>query len=83
MCGRRMIGRYKNESTVNVVSKVEEIAKRKGVSMARVAVAWVLSKRHVTAPIVGTTSLGNLEDILGERTFDISAPVVGAEGNIG
>ncbi|TBU29246.1 Aldo/keto reductase [Dichomitus squalens] len=60
-----MIGRYKTESTVKVVSKVEEIAKRKGVSMAQVAVAWVLSKPHVTAPIVGTTSLANLQDILG------------------
>ncbi|TBU44937.1 Aldo/keto reductase [Dichomitus squalens] len=60
-----MIGRYKAESTMKVVSKVEEIAKRKGVSMAQVAVAWVLSKPHVTAPIVGTTSLANLEDILG------------------
>ena len=61
-----MIGRYKTESTVQVVSKVEEIAKRKGVSMAQIAIAWVLSKPHVTAPIVGTTSLANLEDILGQ-----------------
>ena len=47
--------------------RVEEIAKRKGVSMAQIAVAWVLAKPGVTAPIIGTTSLSNLEDILGER----------------
>ena len=34
--------------------------------MAQVAVAWILAKPHVTAPIVGTTSLNNLEDILGK-----------------
>ena len=33
--------------------------------MAQIAMAWVLSKPGVTAPIVGTTSLANLEDILG------------------
>ena len=33
--------------------------------MAQVALAWVLSKPGVTAPIVGTTSLANLEDLLG------------------
>ena len=34
--------------------------------MAQIAIAWVLSKPGVTAPIVGTTSLSNLEDILGK-----------------
>lgn len=45
---------------------VEEIAKKKGISMAQVAIAWSLSKPGVTAPIVGTTSLDNLKDIIGE-----------------
>ena len=35
--------------------------------MAQIAVAWVLAKPGVTAPIVGTTSLDNLADILGTR----------------
>ena len=33
--------------------------------MAQVAVAWVLSKEGVTAPIVGSTSVKHLLDILG------------------
>ena len=33
--------------------------------MAQVAIAWSLSKDGVTAPIVGTTSLSNLKDIIG------------------
>uniref|UniRef100_A0A5K1K6Q8 Cell surface hydrophobicity-associated protein n=1 Tax=Ganoderma boninense TaxID=34458 RepID=A0A5K1K6Q8_9APHY len=53
------------KSTTDVITKVEELSKRKGVSMAQIAVAWMLSKPGVTAPIVGTTSLANLEDILG------------------
>ncbi|KAI0713892.1 aryl-alcohol dehydrogenase [Earliella scabrosa] len=67
-----IIGRYKNESTATIVSRVEELAKRKGVSMAQIAIAWVLSKPGVTAPIVGTTSLSNLEDILGGLDVQLS-----------
>ncbi|KAI0328021.1 Aldo/keto reductase [Cubamyces sp. BRFM 1775] len=48
-----------------VVGRVEELSKKKGVSMAQISTAWVLSKPGVTAPIIGTTSLKNLEDILG------------------
>lgn len=44
-------------------SRVEEIAKARGISMAQVAIAWSLSKDVMTAPIIGTTNLKNLEDI--------------------
>ncbi|TFK81885.1 aryl-alcohol dehydrogenase [Polyporus arcularius HHB13444] len=66
------IGRYKNESTATIVSRVEEIAKKKGVSMAQIAIAWILAKPDVTAPIVGTTSLDNLQDILGGLEVELS-----------
>ncbi|KAJ7707472.1 NADP-dependent oxidoreductase domain-containing protein [Mycena rosella] len=54
------------QSTANqtVVNRVDEIAKKRGITMAQVSVAWVLSKDAVSAPIVGTTSLANLADIL-------------------
>ena len=44
---------------------VEELAKKKGVKMAQIAVAWSLKK--ITAPIVGTTKLENLKEAIGER----------------
>ncbi|KDQ63391.1 hypothetical protein JAAARDRAFT_29417 [Jaapia argillacea MUCL 33604] len=61
----RMIGGYsRGAGTPTIVARVEEIAKKKGISMAQVAVAWSLSKDGVTAPIVGTTSLKNLEELI-------------------
>jgi aryl-alcohol dehydrogenase-like predicted oxidoreductase len=45
---------------------VEELAKKKDVSMAQIAVAWSLANEYVTAPIVGTTSLENLKELIGE-----------------
>ena len=37
--------------------------------MAQISAAWILAKPGVTAPIVGTTSLKNLEEILGASPF--------------
>ncbi|KAG8757505.1 hypothetical protein FRC12_010286 [Ceratobasidium sp. 428] len=53
------------EANAAIVNRVEEIAKARNISMAQVAVAWTLSKDYLTAPIVGTTSLKNLQDIIG------------------
>ncbi|KAJ7650041.1 Aldo/keto reductase [Roridomyces roridus] len=47
-----------------IVNRVEETAKKHGVSMAQVSVAWMLSKEGVSAPVVGTTSLANLADTI-------------------
>ncbi|KAF8729407.1 Aldo kereductase, partial [Rhizoctonia solani] len=53
------------EANDKIVSSVEAIAKSKGISMAQVAIAWCLSKDGMAAPIIGTTKLENLEDIIG------------------
>ncbi|WP_037283842.1 aldo/keto reductase [Saccharibacillus sacchari] len=50
------------ESDRNIVGKVAEIAARRGISKAQVALAWVLQKSEVTAPIVGATKPHHLED---------------------
>ncbi|KAH9947594.1 aryl-alcohol dehydrogenase [Amylocystis lapponica] len=47
-----------------IVDRVEEISVKRGISMAQVAIAWQLSKDVVAAPIIGTTSLKNLKDII-------------------
>ena len=41
---------------------VADIAAARGVKMAQVALAWVLQKQPVSAPIVGVTKLSQLED---------------------
>jgi len=54
-----------NEGTTQIINAVERIAKAKGISMAQLSLAWVMSQEGVSAPIVGTTSLDNLHDLLG------------------
>ncbi|KZT00369.1 Aldo/keto reductase [Laetiporus sulphureus 93-53] len=53
-----------NPHLEEIINRVEEVVRKRGVSMAQVTVAWSLSKDVVAAPIVGTTKLEDLEDIL-------------------
>ncbi|CAL1699163.1 unnamed protein product [Somion occarium] len=59
---------YKYYSTTpggpEIVKRVEELSQKKGVSMAQISLAWMLSKEGVSAPIIGTTSLQNMEDLI-------------------
>jgi 1-deoxyxylulose-5-phosphate synthase len=48
-----------------VVDAVVEVARAKNVKPAQIALAWLLSKPAVTAPIVGATKLEHLEDAIG------------------
>ncbi len=45
-----------------IVRRVAEIAEARGVSRAQVALAWMLSKPVVTAPLIGVTKLGHIDD---------------------
>ncbi len=45
-----------------VVDRVARVAGARGLPMAQVALAWILGKSAVTAPIVGATKAGHLED---------------------
>lgn len=47
-----------------VISVVEQIAKERGVPMAQVALAWVLGKKGVSAPIVGASKPEQLDDAI-------------------
>ena len=49
---------------LRVVDRVAEVAGERGVPPAQVALAWLLHKPGVTAPIVGATKPGHLEDAL-------------------
>lgn len=55
-----------------VVERVEELANKHGASMAQVALAWVMAKDVVAAPIVGTTSLDKLQDLLGALDVELT-----------
>jgi 1-deoxyxylulose-5-phosphate synthase len=55
---------YDQPTDFDVVERVAEVAGERGVPAAQVALAWLLQKRGVTAPIVGATKTGHLSDAL-------------------
>jgi aryl-alcohol dehydrogenase-like predicted oxidoreductase len=56
-----------------VIDLVETVAKRKGVTPAQIALAWVLAQRPWIAPIPGTTKLQRLEENLQAAAIELSA----------
>ena len=55
---------YSQPTDFDVVERVAEVAKERDVPPAQVALAWLLQRPGVTAPIVGATKPGHLEDAL-------------------
>ena len=55
-----------------VVDRVNEVAADRGVPSAQVALAWVLGRPGVTAPIVGATKVGHVEDALAAEELELT-----------
>lgn len=55
---------YNEPGDWDVVEAVKKVAGERGVPPAQIALAWVLSKPVVTAPIVGATKMSHLEDAI-------------------
>ncbi|MEI8051595.1 MAG: aldo/keto reductase [Actinomycetes bacterium] len=53
-----------SEQDFDVIDVVAEVASERSVSMAQIALAWVLSKPGVTSPIVGATKIGHISDAI-------------------
>ena len=56
--------RYAQEDNLTTVERVSEVAAARGIPMAQVALAWMLSKSVVTAPIIGATKPHHLDDAI-------------------
>ena len=61
-----------------VVDRVAKVAAARGVPMAQVALAWLLTKPAITAPIVGATKLHHLEDAVAAVGLKLTAEEVKA-----
>ena len=53
---------YYQESDYRVVDRVTDLAKKRGISNAQIALAWMLHKPAITSPIIGATKPHHLEE---------------------
>jgi aryl-alcohol dehydrogenase (NADP+) len=69
--GHRLI-EAEGESNHRIVDAIEAIAGERGVPMAQVALAWVMSKPAVSAPIVGATKLQHVTDAVAGAELELT-----------
>jgi 1-deoxyxylulose-5-phosphate synthase len=63
---------YDQPTDFDVVESAQQVAEARRVPTAQVALAWLLAKTGVTAPIVGSTKLGHLEDALAAEQLTLT-----------
>jgi aryl-alcohol dehydrogenase-like predicted oxidoreductase len=64
---------YYRTSDFTVVDRLTEIAQARGVKNAQIALAWILSRPGITAPIIGASKPYQLEDALAALNIQLSA----------
>jgi aryl-alcohol dehydrogenase-like predicted oxidoreductase len=63
---------YAQPTDFDVVERVADVAGERGVPPAQVALAWLLHKPAVTAPIFGATKLGHVQDALAAEQLELT-----------
>lgn len=63
---------YADAGGKEVNERVQELAAEEDASMAQIALAWLLHKEWVTAPIIGTSSIEHLEDAVAALDIKLS-----------
>jgi aryl-alcohol dehydrogenase-like predicted oxidoreductase len=84
---------YAHPSDLRLADRVAEVAGRRGVGPAQIALAWLLRKPGVTAPVVGVSEPGQIDDIVASLSVMLDSeevrlveelyqphPVLGHEG---
>ena len=68
--------RYNKSGDDAVIEAVHAVAKARGVPPAQVALAWLLSKQGIAAPVIGATKQHHIEDAVKALSLQLSADEV-------
>ena len=69
---------YYTNSDFRTVERVAAVAKARGVKPAQIALAWLLGKPVVVAPIIGASKMEHLDDALAALDIELSADEIRA-----
>ncbi len=73
---RRLSPRFQGENfarNLDLVRRIEEIARSKDVTPAQLAIAWILSRGNDIVPIPGSRSTGHLEENIAAAEIELTA----------
>ena len=68
-----IVKKYLNERGFGILGALDQVAKTHGSTPTRVALAWLLAKPSVTAPIASVTNLDQLHELLGAADLKLDA----------
>lgn len=74
--GHQLYGEQISETDARVVDCLDALASESGIPPARMALAWLLQKPGVIAPIVGVSKPGQLDDALAALEVKLSAETI-------
>ncbi|MBI5093356.1 MAG: aldo/keto reductase [Candidatus Hydrogenedentes bacterium] len=72
----QMVKKYLNDRGLRILDALDAVAKEHHSTPAGVALAWLLARPGITAPIASATSLGQLKDLLGAVELNLTADAV-------
>jgi 1-deoxyxylulose-5-phosphate synthase len=64
---------YYQEADFEIAGRVAELASRRGIPAAQIALAWLLHQPGVTSPIIGASKMGHLEDAVASLEIQLTA----------
>jgi len=70
---KRTEGLYRGEMDFVIADRVVEVAEKLGHAPAQIAVAWLLSKPEVTAPVVGVSKISQLDQLVAATEIKLEA----------
>ncbi len=62
-----------NERGFAILKQVEQVAKAHNATIAQVALAWILARPSITAPIASATSVEQTQELLGSLSLQLTA----------
>lgn len=71
--GKSVVDKYLNPRGLRILTALDDIASTHGASASQVALAWLIARPGITAPIVSATSVAQLKDVLAAAQVVLSA----------
>jgi len=71
--GQSVVDKYVNPRGLRILTALDDVASTHGVSPSQVAIAWLIARPGITAPIVSATSVEQLKDVLAAANVALSA----------
>ena len=68
--------KYLNPRGLRILAALDAVAERHGATPAQVALAWLMTRPSVTAPIASATSIEQLDELIGATRLVLDAGTI-------